>query len=140
MKDFKIYYGLEFNPFEKGQPDIPVETSDYREAMGRLNYLKDVRGIGLFTGRSGTGKSFIMKKFSETLNPGLYKVIYMPMSTLSTIEFYRELSHPDDIFWNSEKLAEHTNSIIDGLTIANGLKMINKLLKGEKLNERRRFY
>ena len=43
MKDFKIYYGLEFNPFEKGQPDIPVETSDYREAMGRLNYLKDVR-------------------------------------------------------------------------------------------------
>ena len=93
MKDFKIYYGLEFNPFEKGQPDIPVETSDYREAMGRLNYLKDVRGIGLFTGRSGTGKSFIMKKFSETLNPGLYKVIYMPMSTLSTIEFYRELSN-----------------------------------------------
>lgn len=54
MKDFKIYYGLEFNPFEKGQPDIPVETSDYREAMGRLNYLKDVRGIGLFTGRSGS--------------------------------------------------------------------------------------
>ena len=51
-----------------------------------------------------------------------------------------ELSHPDDIFWNSEKLAEHTNSIIDGLTTANGLKMINKLLKGEKLNERRRFY
>ena len=93
MKDFKIYYGLEFNPFEKGQPDIPVDTSDYREAMGRLDYLKGVRGIGLFTGRSGTGKSFIMKKFSETLNPGLYKVIYMPMSTLSTIEFYRELSH-----------------------------------------------
>lgn len=93
MKDFKIYYGLEFNPFEKGQPDIPVDTSDYQEAMGRLDYLKGVRGIGLFTGRSGTGKSFIMKKFSETLNPGLYKVIYMPMSTLSTIEFYRELSH-----------------------------------------------
>ena len=89
MKDFKIYYGLEFNPFEKGQPDIPVDTSDYREAMGRLDYLKGVRGIGLFTGRSGTGKSFIMKKFSETLNPGLYKVIYMPMSTLSTIEFYQ---------------------------------------------------
>ena len=79
MKDFKIYYGLEFNPFEKGQPDIPVDTSDYQEAMGRLDYLKGVRGIGLFTGRSGTGKSFIMKKFSETLNPGLYKVIYMPM-------------------------------------------------------------
>ena len=92
MKDFKIYYGLEFNPFEKGQPDIEISTNDFKEALGRLNYLKDVRGIGLFTGRSGTGKTFIMKKFSETLNPGLYKVIYMPMSTLTTIEFYRELS------------------------------------------------
>ena len=40
MKDFKIYYGLEFNPFEKGQPDIPVETSDYRKAMGRLIKVK----------------------------------------------------------------------------------------------------
>ena len=41
MKDFKIYYGLEFNPFEKGQPDIPVETSDYllaeAEQVNRLS-------------------------------------------------------------------------------------------------------
>lgn len=91
MKDFKIYYGMEFNPFEKGQPDIEIDTDDFKEAIGRLNYLKDIRGIGLFTGRSGTGKTFIMKSFSESLNPGLYKVVYMPMSTLTTIEFYREL-------------------------------------------------
>lgn len=92
MKDFKIYYGLEYNPFEKGQKENTVETYDFKEATGRLNYLKEIRGIGLFTGRSGTGKSFTMKKFAESLNPGLYKVVYMPMSTLTTIEFYRELS------------------------------------------------
>lgn len=92
MKDFKIYYGLEYNPFEKGQKENTVETYDFKEALGRLNYLKEIRGIGLFTGRSGTGKSFTMKKFAESLNPGLYKVIYMPMSTLTTIEFYRELN------------------------------------------------
>ena len=34
-----------------------------------------------------------------------------------------------DIFWNSEKLAEHTSSIIDGLTIANGLKIIDNFFK-----------
>ncbi len=66
MKDFKIYYGMEFNPFEKGQPDIEIDTDDFKEAIGRLNYLKDIRGIGLFTGRSGTGKTFIMKSFSES--------------------------------------------------------------------------
>ncbi|MCD7893104.1 MAG: AAA family ATPase [Erysipelotrichaceae bacterium] len=92
MIDFKIYYSLEFNPFEKGQEDIQVDTNDFKEATARLNYLRDIRGIGLFTGRSGTGKTFCLKKFSETLNPGLYQVVYMPMSTLTTIEFYRELS------------------------------------------------
>lgn len=56
MKDFKIYYGLEFNPFEKGQPDIEISTNDFKEALGRLNYLRDVRGIGLFTGRSGLAR------------------------------------------------------------------------------------
>ena len=40
-----------------------------------------------------------------------------------------ELSCLDDIFWNSEKLAEHTSSIIDGLTIANGLKIIDNFFK-----------
>lgn len=109
MKDFKIYYGLEFNPFEKGQPDITVSTNDYKEALGRLNYLKDVRGIGLFTGSSGTGKTFIMKKFSETLNPGLYKVIYMPMSTLTTIEFYRELSSQLGLEAQHKKIDNYRN-------------------------------
>lgn len=92
MVDFRIQYSLEFNPFEKGQDETQIDTVDFREATARLNYLRDIRGIGLLTGRSGTGKTFCLKKFSETLNPGLYKVIYMPMSTLSTIEFYREMS------------------------------------------------
>lgn len=55
MKDFKIYYGLEFNPFEKGQPDIPVETSDYREAMGRLVNvnIKFTKSVSLIFTSSG---------------------------------------------------------------------------------------
>lgn len=91
MKDFKLFYGLEFNPFEKGQKEIPVNTADLNETLGRLNYLKEIRGIGLLTGQSGTGKTFIIKRFCESLNSGLYKTVYMPMSTLTTIEFYRAL-------------------------------------------------
>lgn len=92
MTDFKIYYGLEYNPFEKGQKEVIVNTFDYKELSARLNYLRDVCGIGLVTGRAGCGKTFALKQFSDTLNQGLYKTIYMPMSTLTTIEFYRCLS------------------------------------------------
>lgn len=38
-----------------------------------------------------------------------------------------KLSDPDDIFWNSEKLTEKLNSIIDGITIANGIKMLSRM-------------
>ena len=38
-----------------------------------------------------------------------------------------ELSYLDDTFWNSEQIGHQLNSIIDGLTIANGLKLIGKL-------------
>lgn len=91
MIDFKLFYGLEFNPFEKGQEDITVQSFDFKEATGRLNFLKETRGIGLFTGRSGVGKTYVLKKFCESLNPGLYQVVYLPVSTLTTNEFYRAL-------------------------------------------------
>lgn len=36
------------------------------------------------------------------------------------------LSSPDDVFWNTEKLAEVFDSIIDGVTVAQGIKLLNK--------------
>lgn len=92
MIDYKLYYGLEFDPFEKGQKDIVINTGDYQEAMARLNFLKGTRGIGLLTGRPGVGKTFVIKQFCESLNPGLYKTVYIPLSSLTTVEFYRHLS------------------------------------------------
>lgn len=92
MIDFKMFYGLESNPFEKGQNDCIVNNIDYREVMGRLNYLKEIKGIGLITGRPGVGKTFSIHQFCQSLNEGLYKVVYVAMSTLSIVEFYKELS------------------------------------------------
>ena len=92
MIDFKVFYGLEYNPFEKGQKLLTVESLDYKEMLGRLNYLKDIRGIGLFTGSSGLGKTLTLKNFCDSLNPGLYQVIYLPLSTLTTNDFYRGLA------------------------------------------------
>lgn len=45
------YYGLSFNPFDKQsvrEKDCFVST-DFKEMTARLDYLKDSRGIGVFT-------------------------------------------------------------------------------------------
>ena len=48
---FNAYYSLTFNPFDKQQ--LPEKdcflSKDFNEMTSRLNFLKDSRGIGLFT-------------------------------------------------------------------------------------------
>lgn len=90
---YRAYWGMEFNPFDKEITEKQFyQGTDYREMMKRLEYLKNVRGIGLFTGLAGTGKTVCQRAFVSSLNPSLYKVVYLPMTTISTSEFYRDLA------------------------------------------------
>lgn len=111
------YYGLTHNPFEKSS-DIKeyYETNDFKQALSRLEYLKTVKGIGLFTGNSGMGKTYSLRYFSTMLNPSLYKVIYLPISTLTVLEFYKALAYglgiepafkKIDIFRQIQETIEH---------------------------------
>lgn len=84
---------MEFNPFDKEIKEKQFyHGTDYKEAMKRLEHLKNIRGIGLFTGLSGTGKTFTLRSFIGGLNPNLYKTVYLPMTTISTNEFYKDLA------------------------------------------------
>ena len=56
--------------------------------LSRLDYLKDTRGIGLFTARTGMGKCFALRCFAKSLNPNLYHMEYLCLSTVSVMEFY----------------------------------------------------
>jgi len=85
-------YGLEFNPFIKNKKDFIIETSEYKEVIYRLNYLLKTKGFGLLTGAPGRGKTTIVRSFVKSLNSSLYKVIYSPLSTLTVVEFYRNLA------------------------------------------------
>lgn len=91
---FLSYYGMEFNPFDK-EVDIKYsfETEDFKIMKNRLNYIKDNPGIGLFTGSPGLGKTFIIRNFFNELNPNLYKVIYISMSSITVLEFYKEIAY-----------------------------------------------
>jgi len=93
MHMFKAFYGLTFNPFDKNiDTKHSFQSSDFKESMGRLEYLKDIKGFGLFTGSSGTGKTYLLRYFTESLNPNLFKVIYLPITTLTVMDFYRALA------------------------------------------------
>lgn len=90
---YRAYWGMEFNPFDKEISEKQFyHGTDYNEMMKRLEYLKNVCGIGLFTGLAGTGKTVCQRAFVTSLNPNLYKVVYLPMTTISTSEFYRDLA------------------------------------------------
>lgn len=90
--DYTARYGLEFNPFIKNAKDIYVETPEFKELRFRLDYLLSTRGFGLLTGSPGRGKTTAVRSWAASLNPSLYKVIYSSLSTLTVMEFYRNLA------------------------------------------------
>ena len=90
----ETYFGMKCNPFKKGfEQKNKYEFKDFKEIQARLNYLVKTKGIGLFTGSSGFGKTYSIKYFVENLNVGLYKPVYLSLSTLTVIDFYKELCY-----------------------------------------------
>lgn len=86
-------YGLKYNPFSKEELRCidHFETSDFHEMYSRLNYLKNVRGLGVFTASPGMGKTFCLHCFFESLDKNQYKMVYIPHSTVSIRDFYKEI-------------------------------------------------
>lgn len=85
-------YGLSFNPFDKqaNTSDTCFASEDFRQMTARLNFIKDVRGIGLFTAPPGYGKTFALRCFANSINPNLYQMAYICLTTVSVTEFYRQ--------------------------------------------------
>ncbi len=90
---YRGYWGMEFNPFDKEQKGSDFyQGVDFKETQKRLEHLKNIRGIGVFTGQAGEGKTSAIRYFMESLNKNLYQVIYIQMTTVSVSEFYRDLA------------------------------------------------
>lgn len=57
-----------------------------RETESRLRNLLDLRGIGLLTGDPGCGKAIAYRRLTETVDPGLYRVAYVPLFSESFMD------------------------------------------------------
>jgi len=89
---FLDYYGFSKNPFDKhylSEKDAFI-SKDHKEATDRLSYLKNIRGIGVFTSAPGLGKTFALRCFAKALDKNLYEMAYICLSTVSVQEFYRQ--------------------------------------------------
>ena len=87
------HWEIRFNPFTKSAPGKDsFESEDFKQASARLKRLCEIKGIGLFTGKPGSGKTYTIKKFADSLNPSLYKILYLPLSTVTVMEFFRSIA------------------------------------------------
>ena len=89
---FERFYNLAYNPFSKTvRPADAHPTEDMRQVHSRLDHLARTGGIGLVTADPGMGKTFAVRTWAARQNPNSSKVVYTCMSTVSGMEFYRQL-------------------------------------------------
>ena len=91
---YTTYYGMCCNPFLKNESiNYPFESTDYRQCINRFHYLKEIKGIGLFIGESGYGKTYVIRQFIKSLSKDLYKVIYISaQKDMSVFDFLKIIS------------------------------------------------
>lgn len=93
MTSITSFFALTCNPFTKQGTSTKdfFPSNDFKEMHGALGKAIDARGIAVFTSPPGAGKTFVIRAFSQELNPNLYQIAYICLSTVSIAEFYKQL-------------------------------------------------
>lgn len=90
---YRKHFALTRHPFgNEIEPDALFASNSTRELDVRLQHLLDLRGIGLVTGDSGSGKTCSSRKVLAALHSGLYRVLYVSLSTGNVMDLYKTIS------------------------------------------------
>ena len=89
----EAFFGFKKTPFGDC-PDAKqlFPSQAWSQAKARLQFLADHHGAGLFTGEVGSGKSTAARTFTATLNPNLYKILYLHWTSGSALDLLRQLA------------------------------------------------
>ena len=89
---YESFYELKATPFSRSIPtDYLYMTPEHTEILNRLNYVAQRQLFAVVTGDCGTGKTTILRKFSNDLDKNKYKFLYISDSKLTPRNFYRIL-------------------------------------------------
>jgi type II secretory pathway predicted ATPase ExeA len=94
MKIREVYshFNISGNPFTKEiKTDKLKKLPGVMEALEQLQLLFDTKGIGVLTGKSGTGKSCLLRMISDSLPNGIFKPHYVCHTSVGILEFYTHL-------------------------------------------------
>jgi general secretion pathway protein A len=90
---YRAHFGLISHPFDKSiRPDDLFCARAQQELEVRVGHLIDLRGIGLVTGDSGSGKTTVCRKVVANLHTGLHRVLYVPNSTGNVMDLYKSIA------------------------------------------------
>ncbi|MFZ5776035.1 MAG: ExeA family protein [Thermodesulfobacteriota bacterium] len=90
---YRPFFSLARLPFDNEiPPDDLFPAAGASEYEARLGYLLSLRGIGLFTGEVGSGKTSIARKAAAGLHRGLYRVFYVPLTTGNITDLYKTIA------------------------------------------------
>jgi type II secretory pathway predicted ATPase ExeA len=90
---YRQHFGLLAHPFSNEiEPEDLFPAAGAKELEARLAHLLELRGIGLITGDSGSGKTCCCRKVLTALHPSLYRVLYLCLSTGNVMDVYKTIS------------------------------------------------
>jgi len=89
---FEKFFEMHHTPFVN---EIPVDalfiSNKHKEILGRLGYVAQSNRFAVLTACVGVGKSTLIRKFTHSLSPQRYTVLYLSDSQLTPRWFYKGL-------------------------------------------------
>jgi general secretion pathway protein A len=90
---YRKHFALTRHPFDKDLAASDLfPSASLLELKARLKHLVDMRGIGLVTGDSGSGKTTTCRSAVADLHSGLYRVLYVSMTTGNLMDLYKSIA------------------------------------------------
>lgn len=79
-------------PFSRSpMKEMFFEIGAYAEALARLQLMVTYPGLGVLTGEVGSGKSTLIRRLGQMLDPIRYQIIYLSRAGMTPRDFYSEL-------------------------------------------------
>jgi len=92
MAMFEEFFEMTHTPFINAIPTEALFISEkHKEILGRLGYAASGNMFAVVTAGVGVGKSTLIRKFTQSLNPDKYTILYLADSQLTPRCFYKGL-------------------------------------------------
>jgi len=90
---WESFFGFKRTPFSDSPEAKQLFASEaWNQVKTRLEFLGNHHGVGLLTGEVGAGKSTAARAFTATLNPNLYKILYVHFCAGSALDLLRQVA------------------------------------------------